>query len=54
MGRGIDTISDLLIKIGKKPVVLQKEALGFVANRLQAALARQAISIVEKGHTGRD
>ncbi len=45
----IDTVSDLLIKIGKKPVVLQKESLGFVANRLQAALAREAISIVEKG-----
>ncbi len=45
----IDTISDLLIRIGKKPVVLQKESLGFVANRLQAAIAREAISIVEKG-----
>ncbi len=45
----VDTISDLLSRIGKKPIILKKESLGFVANRLQAALAREAISIVEKG-----
>ena len=40
---------DLLQKVGKRPVVLQKEAPGFVVNRLQAALMREAISIVDKG-----
>ena len=35
--------------MGKRPVVLQKEAPGFVVNRLQAALMREAISIVDKG-----
>ncbi len=45
----IDIIYGLLTKIGKKPIILKKESLGFVANRLQAALAREAISIVEKG-----
>ncbi len=45
----VDTISDLLTKIGKKPLILKKELLGFVANRLQAALVREAFSLVEKG-----
>ena len=40
---------DLLMAIGKKPVLLQKEAPGFVGNRLQAALLREALSIVRKG-----
>ena len=43
------TIYDLLTKVGKRPAMLQKEAIGFIANRLQAALAREALSIVQKG-----
>lgn len=38
-----------LRQIGKKPVLLEKEIEGFVANRLQSALAREAMSLVEKG-----
>lgn len=34
---------------GKEPVVLQKEALGFIANRLQVALYREAVELVERG-----
>jgi len=34
---------------GKSPVVVQKEALGFIANRMQAALQREALYIVEQG-----
>lgn len=33
----------------KKPVRLKEEIEGFVANRLQSALAREAMSLVEKG-----
>lgn len=40
---------DLLVPIGKKPIALRKEALGFVGNRLQAALLREALSIIRKG-----
>jgi 3-hydroxybutyryl-CoA dehydrogenase len=36
-------------KIGKSPVVVQKEAPGFIVNRLQAALGREAYYIVEQG-----
>lgn len=35
--------------LGKKPQVLRKEVPGFVANRLQAALFREAISLVAQG-----
>lgn len=45
----VRTVTGLLAKIGKRPVVLRKEATGFVANRLQLALFREAISIVEQG-----
>jgi len=45
----VRTVTDLLKKGGKRPVVLRKEAAGFVANRLQLALFREAISIVEQG-----
>ena len=40
---------ELLRKVGKHPVMVQKDVPGFVANRLQHALWREAISIVEKG-----
>jgi len=39
----------LLDKVGKKPVRLMKEIAGFVANRMQYALFREAFSILEKG-----
>jgi 3-hydroxybutyryl-CoA dehydrogenase len=39
----------LLEHVGKKPVFLRKEATGFVANRLQFALFREALAIVEQG-----
>ncbi|MDT7667112.1 MAG: ketoreductase [Pseudonocardiales bacterium] len=35
--------------LGKKPMVLRKEVPGFVANRLQAALFREAVYLVEQG-----
>jgi 3-hydroxybutyryl-CoA dehydrogenase len=43
------TVVGLLQKVGKKPVVLRKEATGFVGNRLQFALFREALAIVEQG-----
>ncbi len=47
-----DTVAamvDLLTAVGKKPIVIRKEAFGFVANRLQFALQREALAIVEQG-----
>ena len=40
---------ELLTAIGKTPAVIEKEALGFVGPRLQAALIREAFAIVEQG-----
>lgn len=35
--------------IGKEPVILQKETLGFIANRLQMALSREIMDLVLRG-----
>ena len=35
--------------LNKKPVLLKKEIQGFVANRLQSALSREAMSLVQNG-----
>jgi 3-hydroxybutyryl-CoA dehydrogenase len=43
------TLHGLLVKIGKTPVIVQKEVPGFIGNRLQAALFREALSIVQNG-----
>ncbi|MCI8608089.1 MAG: NAD(P)-binding domain-containing protein [Firmicutes bacterium] len=40
---------DLLESAGKAPVIVQKDVPGFLANRMQHALFREAISIVENG-----
>lgn len=42
-------VYDLLESAGRKVVVLKKSAPGFIANRLQHALFREAINIVERG-----
>lgn len=36
-------------RIGKKPIYVKKDALGFIANRLQAAILREALYIKEQG-----
>ena len=45
----MDAAFDLLKAVGKHPVRVNKDVPGFVANRLQHALWREAISIVEHG-----
>jgi len=36
-------------RMGKSPVVLRREVPGYIVNRLQAALLREAIDLVDKG-----
>lgn len=43
------TVMDVLASVGKKPVLCKKDVPGFIANRMQHALWREAISIVENG-----
>lgn len=45
----IYAVKDFYNSLSKKPIVLRKEAPGFVANRLQSALLREAMSIVLQG-----
>ncbi len=45
----MDLTIDILKKVGKHPVRVNKDVPGFVGNRLQHALWREAISIVEHG-----
>ncbi len=40
---------DLIASVGKRPVVVEKDVAGFVWNRLQLALLREAVWIVENG-----
>ncbi len=43
------TIYDLSLSVGKKPVIVQKDVPGFAGNRLQFAVLREALDMVEKG-----
>ncbi len=43
------TVIELMERIGKEPVRVLKDVPGFLGNRLQHALWREAISLVEKG-----
>ncbi len=53
-GRGtsdatVDRMTATLRALGKRPVVVEKDVPGFVWNRLQLALLREAVWIVEQG-----
>ena len=43
------TVMEVLASAGKEPVLCKKDVPGFIANRMQHALWREAISIVENG-----
>lgn len=47
-----DTVNRVMATLrlgGKRPVLVRKDIPGFIANRIQHALAREAISLLEKG-----
>ena len=44
-----DTVYALLESIGKRPVVMRKPLQGFIANRLQMAMLREAFNIIARG-----
>lgn len=45
----VEATCELMKKAGKMPVVLNREVPGYIVNRLQAALLREAIDLVDKG-----
>jgi 3-hydroxybutyryl-CoA dehydrogenase len=44
-----DRVSEDLRSIGKVPIRVRRDLPGFLANRLQHALAREAFSLIERG-----
>lgn len=44
-----DVLMKLIETIDKKPVLVKKDANGFIGNRLQFAVLREALNIVEQG-----
>ena len=45
----VDTLVKLVKEIGREPVVVQKDANGFIGNRIQFAVFREALKIVDEG-----
>lgn len=51
-GTSEDTVAQVMATLryaGKRPVLVRQDIPGFIANRIQHALAREAISLLEKG-----
>lgn len=44
-----DKLSDFMRRCGMVPVIVKKDLPGFLANRLQHALAREAFALIEEG-----
>jgi 3-hydroxybutyryl-CoA dehydrogenase len=44
-----DTVCKLLSQLGKRPVLLKKAKQGFLINRVQCAIAREVLSLLEEG-----
>ena len=45
----VELVRVFAVNTGKSPIVLNKEIAGFVANRINAAVAHEALSLLEKG-----
>ena len=48
----VETLRDWMEALGKAPIVLRRDTPGFVANRLQYGLVREAWALVEEGVCG--
>lgn len=47
--RSIQLVKDTALQIGKKPVLCRKDAPGFIANRIQYAILRECMEIIDRG-----
>ena len=45
----VDALVDWMVQLGKVPVVVRRDVPGFVVNRLQYALLREAYALVDEG-----
>lgn len=50
----IERAADVMQRIGQKPVIVKKEIEGFILNRLQGAVLREAFRLVEQGFVDPD
>ena len=48
-GETLIAAHDFMKNLGKVPVLLKREVSGYIVNRLQAALLREAVDLVDKG-----
>ena len=48
----VEAVKDLMIRVGKKPIVISKFLPGFIANRLQSALNREVLFLLDNGYAG--
>lgn len=46
-GATVEKVTKLMLCIGQTPILIQREVNGFVLNRLQAAVLKEALSLVE-------
>jgi len=46
----VNTVRDLLLKLGKQPVVMKKFIPGYMVNRLQRAMAREIFYLLDHGY----
>jgi len=46
----VDIVKDLMIRVGKKPIVISKFLPGFIANRLQSALGSEVLFLLDNGY----
>ena len=45
----VETVKDFFLKLGKHPVILNKEVPGHIANRLAAAVWRESLALLDEG-----
>jgi 3-hydroxybutyryl-CoA dehydrogenase len=50
----VDRVRELMIALGKKPIVISKFLPGFIANRLQSALTNEVLHLLDNGYATPD
>lgn len=45
----ISTTKELMVKVGKRPIIVRKEIPGFIVNRIQAAYNREVTYLLDEG-----
>ena len=44
-----ESVKEMFKKLGKKPILINKEVPGFISNRIQAVVMREIVDLVKKG-----